>query len=341
MTAAAVAIDPASFRAAFALALVDGGGVLVDVRRGGYFRLNRVAAAVCAGLQQAGPDDDVAAAVAARLGVPRELAAAHLVSLSGEIAAAEAPRAEPIGPFRYRLGDGGYELWHGQRCVLRVDGDGGRLALLAPARDLSLPLLEHLRAIAPKILFLKGVNVLHGASCVQSGRLLGLCGVSGAGKTTTARALARHGADLIGEDLMLLGPDPTRPTVVVGGEAAVHAWAAEMARALAADCAAGVDTAALPAAAATPTQLPLDALWFLDAGRRGGQLALRRLSPLDALVSLMQSNFLGAADAASWRRHLAVTSAVATAVPAFDLDPPDGLDLLDGAVARYTTNSAS
>jgi hypothetical protein len=141
---------------------------------------------------------------------------------------------------------------------------------------------------------------------------------------------------------MVLAPAPVgrRPAIYTGGEAAVHRWAVAAARALDDDARAVVDAAALREAAAGPTRA-LDRLWLLDAGRRGAGLELRALEPADALAALIASHFLGAADPASWRRHLAATQAVAAGVPAVELSVPDGLDLLDRALAGYTTSSAS
>src|SRR5262249_53593363 len=120
-----------------------------------------------------------------------------------------------------------------------------------------------------------------------------------------------------------------------------HRWAAAAARLLADDPGAVAEAAELGDAASGPLRA-LDAIWLLDAARRGAGLERRALEPADALAALIASPFLGGADPGSWRRHLAVTRAVAAAVPTFELAVPNGLELLERALAAdYTTSSAS
>jgi hypothetical protein len=243
-------LAPGVFARRFALAALDGGGVLFDLESGAYFRLNAAATTGCAELQRAVSLDDAVAAIAARAQAPAPVIREQLRALAAEASAGTRVRHEPVGPFRYTAAaGGGYDLLHGARATLTISADGRRLALAAPLAELRLPLHEHVRAVAPKLLFLQGVTVLHGASCrdvpgIGPG-VLGLCGASGAGKTTTARLLAGHRASPISEDLMVMGPDPARPAVFAGGEAAVHDWARAAATALERDPGAAVDATPL------------------------------------------------------------------------------------------------
>ena len=56
---------------------------------------------------------------------------------------------------------------------------------------------------------------------------------------------------------------------------------------------------------------------------------------------VVANHFLGAGGTTMWRRHLAASHAIAGSVGACELDLPNGLDRLDEAIGRYTTNSAS
>jgi hypothetical protein len=167
-----------------------------------------------------------------------------------------------------------------------------------------------------------------------------MCGKSRAGKTTTARTLARHGGTLVAEDLIILAPDLTTPRVFVSAEAKVLAWAREATGELARGPGTTVDTDGLRAAADGPT-FPVDTLWFLDARRRGDGFARTALPRATALAELLAHDFLGAAGHESWRRHLASGHSIISAVAAFEVALPDGLDRLDEAMKRYATTSAS
>jgi hypothetical protein len=333
-------LAPRAFRERFALATFPDGGVVLNVETGSYARLNAAGAAVLEELARADDDAAARAAIAARLRAPDAVAAEHLAALTAGL---EAPgvRIEPPDPFRYRVAEGGgYNLWHGPTRVLHVDADGRTLALVSPPEALSLRVYDYVSAVAPKLLFLRGVTVLHGSSCLHEGRLGGICGKSRAGKTTTARTLARHGRKLVSEDLLVLGPDLTAPRVFVGGEGHVDRWA----RAAAATLAAGAGTTTSVdelLGAAGGDDVPLASIWFLDAARRGASFAARPLARARALELVLANHFLGAGGTETWRRHLASCHAIASHVTAYELDVPNGLDRLDEALARYTTNSAS
>jgi len=55
-------------------------------------------------------------------------------------------------------------------------------------------------AYPPKIMFTRGLSVLHAASCAVNGALIAFAGQSGAGKTTTVRAFVQQGAQPVTED---------------------------------------------------------------------------------------------------------------------------------------------
>jgi hypothetical protein len=333
-------LTPAAFRSRFALATFPDGGVVVDLETGSYSRLNASGAAVLEELERADTTEAAVAAVAQRLRATTAIAGQHVATLMSALGGAGL-RHEPPDPFRYRAAsDGGYDLWHGTTCVLRVDEAARKVTMVAMPQDLPLRPYDYVSAMAPKLLFLRGITVMHGSGCVDTDDLVGICGKSRAGKTTTARTLARHGRELVSEDLLVFAPDLTAPAVYLEGERRAHRWSIDVGRALESGQGATADIDPLVEAASGPTRR-LGRLWFLDAARRGETFALRALSRTRTLELVLANHFLGAGGASIWRRHVGACRSIASAVAAFELDPPLGLDRLDEAIARYTTSSAS
>lgn len=335
-------ITPQLFRTRFALAPFSDGGIVVDLSTGSYSRLNLSATVMCAALERAETFEEAVAQASERLGVSRSVVSSGLTSLASALDG-EGIRQEPPDPFRYRSAEGGgYDLWHGPLHVLHVDERGDHLRLVAPLAELPLRPYDYVSAVAPKVLFLRGVTVLHGSSCLlaSSSSLIAICGKSRAGKTTTGRTLAKYTRGSISEDLLVLAPDLSKPEAYADGEANVHRWSIEASEVLAAGGKSTVDCAPLTGASSGRT-IPIEAVWFVDARRRGETFAVRALRRADALALLIANHFLGASGAANWRRHLAASHSIASAVGAYELDLPLGLERLDQAIARYMTNSAS
>jgi hypothetical protein len=333
-------VTPEMFRERFALATFADGGVVVDLQTGSYSRLNATGAVMLAAFEGAATIDAAAEACASRFGIAGKVALHDLRALVGDLNG-EGVRREPLDPFRYRpAADGGYDVWHDATHVLHVHEGGRLLTLASPPEALPLRIYDYVSGIAPKILFLRGVTVMHGSSCMRGDALLGICGKSRAGKTTTARTFAKHGCALMSEDLLVFDPDLSKARVFVGGEKTADRWAREAAAALAAGTGSTADTEGLMSAASGDS-VPLRTLWFLDAARRGERFEARTLGRTRTLEMVVANHFLGAGGTAMWRRHLATSHTIAGSVSGCELDLPDGLDRLDEAIGRYTTNSAS
>ena len=333
-------MTPAAFRERFGLAAFADGGVVVDLTTGSYARVNATGAAMLASLERAATFDAAAEECATRLRVPTAVA---LQDMRGLVTALDRDgvRTAPVGILRYRPSpEGGYDLWHDERRALHVDASARRLTLASPPESLPFTIFDYVSDIAPKLLFLLGIPVVHGSSVGIADGVLGMCGMSRAGKTTTARAFAKHGSQLISEDLIVLDLESGAPRVFVDAEGHVRRWFKEGARALEVDPAAALDIAALRSAATGPT-LPVHTLWFLDAGRRGDRLVQKVISKTDALVELLTHAFLGADGEANWKRYLAAGQAIVAATTPCRMDLPDGLPALDEAIRSYRTNSAS
>jgi hypothetical protein len=334
-----LALTPQTFRDRFALATFPDGGVVVDLETGSYSRLNASGAAVLEELARADGIDAAIAAIADRFRISLPTAMDDLRAITTGLQG-EGLRNEPPDLFRYRPAPGGgYDVWHDARHVLHIDESGRVLRLKSPPEDLPLRLYDYVSGIAPKLLFLRGVTVLHGSSCLRGESLLGFCGKSRAGKTTTARTFAKHGSPLISEDLLVFHPDLSTPAVFIDGEARVNRWSREATETLAAGSGATIDTVALMAAA-SGTSIPLRFLWFLDATRRMEKLDQKKLSRSDTLALVMTNHFLGGGTV-SWRRYLSASHAIASVVTAYELELPNGLDRLDHAIQSYNASSTS
>jgi hypothetical protein len=337
---------PRPFRERYLLARLPGGGVAVDLETGNYFRLDDAAAEVCAACIEAADAAAAAAELARRRRLPPEQAARMVADTQAALAAAPA-RGEPQGTYRFlpEPESSGYGLWHGSARVLAVDGDSldVRLAVQGPGEPMFDPAAKlelYVRSLAPKLLFLRGLTVLHASACAAAGRLVAFAGVSHAGKTTTARAFAEAGARLVSEDLVVLGQDAAAPAVALDGEPRIRAWASRTAGALARG-AERAPSAELAGVADGPTQ-PLDAVLFLDPSRRAGDdFSVRRLDGGDGLVALMENDFLGAASPRGWRRFFESAAALATATELGEVTAPAGAERVAAAARRYMSSWTS
>jgi hypothetical protein len=174
----------------------------------------------------------------------------------------------------------------------------------------------------------------------MGGRLVAFAGLSGAGKTTTARAFAAAGATLVSEDLVVLSPED-RPNVILAAEGEVHRWANLLAEQLIAHPSKAVRPGALGDFSDSATG-SLDQILILDrAERRGTDFQTARLSPPDALISLLPHDFLGAIEPSRWRDFFGRAVDLVASVDLRKASAPDGLDLLAAAAARYISRMAS
>jgi len=174
--------------------------------------------------------------------------------------------------------------------------------------------------------------------------LIAFSGLSGAGKTTTARAFAKVGALLVSEDLVVLTPNESEPLAVADGELRAHAWARAVAARLSGAPEAAIECGELASVAGSlgSDTLPLRSIWFLDSRRREGiEIQRRPLDQVDGLLALIANNFLGVADGEEWRRHIRRGHQVATRLSLSEVTMPAGPERLEQALRPYVTNSAS
>jgi hypothetical protein len=316
-----------TFAERYALETVEGGGVLVDLTSGSYFSLNATAARACAALYRSSGEAEATATLVVDMSISAD-EAGRLVRTVTNALGQNGTRNDPIGPFRYHRVSGGYTLDQDGRPSLRIDEQGSGVELIADPSALTFPLLDYVRAVVPKILFLRGTAVLHGAACEVEGALTAFCGISHAGKTTTALAFGTAGARVVAEDLLLVDSASEAVTIFTTGEREAHAWAERTANELARGPGTLVSSQDLVAALSGSTR-PVDRIWFLDEKRRAGTaFVTRRLGPAEGLLPLMSATFLGAGDGPSWRRYLGANRRVAEQVAMWEVCAPNGAGAL-------------
>jgi hypothetical protein len=167
------------------------------------------------------------------------------------------------------------------------------------------------------------------------------CGLSGAGKTTTAHAFVASGLRPFSEDLLVLGSlEP--PTVRINGERLVHGWAEKAAANLFRASSTEISTQDL-GDALRGKPIPVREIWCIEATRRndGECITVQRLNHTDATLALMTSIFLGAASSTGWRRFLDVAGTLAERATILAAQMPSGLEKLSAAARDYSENSAS
>jgi hypothetical protein len=328
--------DTADFRARYLVRRCPEGGVIVDLQTGNFFRVNESAALICQLLCDSAPPDEALARVALVLRIS-ETAAATAVNEVVNVLEKPSIRGVPQGSARFLDVEEGWELWAGERRLLQIAPDL-RVRLPEPETKPDVAVLEvHLRTVAPKLLFGMGVTVVHASACIIGEALVAFAGLSGAGKTTTARAFASSGARLVSEDLVVVSPG-LRGHVVLDAEELIREWAVRTARELERDPSMTIDTSALNAVTRRQT-MPLTKLLCVDRARRSGLAFSERPLPLlDALCTLMEHNFLGADTRAAVERFLESTLDLVRAVNVSEVSCPDGLEALAAATRSYVVS---
>jgi hypothetical protein len=329
-----------AFGERFLVAAYPTGGVVIDTETGNYYRVDGPTAEMCRVLGTSDDPDAAAQQVADRTGRPLSEVRRSMAALSDEL---DRPpvRGTPTGPYHFHPAPDGYALWHDGRLVLNVDGGDYQIHPPAGQGIERHPLLEmYVRAVAPKILFLRGIAAIHASACAVKQSVLAFAGPSGAGKTTTARAFVRAGAEPVCEDLLVFRLVDQRPMVVIGSEARIHEWA----RRTAGDIARGEKSASSVELAdmATGSQRAVERIHFLDAQRRDApEIVGRALTDAEGLIAVMANHFLGDASAGGWRRYFELATTVAAAVPLIELRVPGDLAALEAAATRYTSKVTS
>jgi hypothetical protein len=326
-------------RPSLALVEVPPGALLLNLDTGVLFQLNDSAAFVWKALLRGDAPDAITAAFARRYGLASDDAARD-VAASGAMDLTQ-PAAFPptfLG-FNYVRQRADFLFEFQGEPVLRVDDRGTTVSLIADRAPPRERLDFYLQAIVPKIAALRGGFVLHGSAFVgASGGITIACGASGSGKTTTARACAAAGAELVSEDKVVLAPRDGEMVAVLDGERRLESWVPRAAASLedhgSAQCG-GVD-----AASEGPTR-PIEKILLVDAGRRSGEtVELHRLDAVTAAANLFHNVFFGSDSNDDWNRVLETCAEVSRTVPIHLATMPAGLPALRSAVGALLTEPA-
>ncbi len=299
-------------------------GLLLDLRSGLLCHLNASATLIWREYLAGQTHDQISESLASQYQLPIDRAR------SDTEAALHLRLAEMAAPsemeFRYEETAGGYLFSRRGRAIFRVDEPGHEISLVETDWPAAQEIKNLLTGIAPKILSLRGATVLHaGAASVGGGALLFL-GSSGAGKTTTARALVKAGASVVCEDKLVVDVGMGVAVGVVDTEAIVADWVAATAPEL---LRRGTATCELLARIRAGRKVPIAEIGFLSVDRRStSPSAAERLSPSDAAGAIFSNSFLGSAAPATWKRHLGDSLNLASTVAAYRLNMPDGLPVL-------------
>jgi len=306
-----------------------GGALMLDLASGALLELNESGKVIWQ-LALAGESEAaIAATLAARHSLELDTARAHVrdtlkASVDG------APEV-PQSAFNYERRGAEYVFEFRGEPVFAVDDRGERISLRGEPAGASLQYL--LQAVAPKLLALRGQAVLHASAVALGGSAIAFSGMSGAGKTSTARALAAAGARIICEDKLLIQIAEGRTLVAPFAERAVIEWVASTIvdlRASKSSTCAGLDLAV------QGELMPLGELGFLDAQRRTpGSFVARALSETEAAGTVFRNAFYGSDSDRDWIRHLSTAVHVARTVDGYALTVPDGLDRLAEAARAF------
>jgi hypothetical protein len=302
---------------------VEHGALLLDLQSGQIMRLNRSATLVWQRHLAGASLSEIADELSQLFGLERSNAARDTAVALDMPPNTKVP--QPASEFRYERLPSRYRYLRTDQPIFDVHDDGSVLALVAPhaTRD---ELRMYLRNVAPKILSLRGHVVLHAAAVAIGSSVLALAGESGAGKTTTARAMVAAGARAVAEDKLILTIGNAEVRAAMTGEALIQAWVEQALEEIVARGIASCE--GLDRATQGPSS-PLLELGFLDVSRRRpGPVRARGLAILDSSGAVFQRAFLLSDATGEWIRHLRSSVAIASAVAAYELEMPGDLDTL-------------
>jgi hypothetical protein len=312
----------------FAFAPAGRGAILLDTSSGAVLELNESAAFVWERKLSGEPLGVIVDALAARYALPLGAARRDVEQVLEP--PGEGPAENP-GEAHYESTPEGYAFSFRDELAFVLEPTGRRLKAAADIGEkMAAPLL---RAVAPKLLALQGETVLHASAVSVGGKVIAFTGASGAGKTTTARALSAAGGAIVSEDLLWVGTEGTEVMVAENGERVIGAWVAEAERQLRAS--GEVECGGFGASLRRGPLLPLSEIGFLDVRRRAGESYLgKALRPWETAGLVFRNSFHGSADPQAWIRGLERAAKIGTASSGVELRLPDGLGRLEVEMRR-------
>lgn len=319
-----------------ALEKFPSGGLLLDLQSGGLFQLNESATFIWDGWLAGTPVAELAGELADRHGLSAAMANDD-VAKALRIEPRDAASLTPPGEFLYRRSAKGYVFSRNGTPLLTVDESGSSIELgrIDMARSDILPILQ---GISPKLMALRGHFVVHASAVVLNGAIVAFCGESGAGKTTTARALVRAGATPFCEDKLVLQDVNGVAAGLGGSEERIQVWTEAAANKLASGSAAScVELDGAPG----DRCVPLGEMGFIDVSRRAGEsIDPVPLTSLEVASAIFRNSFYGSDAPEDWIRRLRNAASVARRIHAYDLEMPRGIPTLEQAAADFVRRGA-
>jgi hypothetical protein len=314
-------VTDASQSKGFALVALPDGALLLEIASGTVYSLNRTAALIWEAYLGGEGDDLIAINIAAQYDLAPEIA---LKDVKAALCLPSEYTTRAPSDFRYERLSDRYLFSYKGEATFEIEQHGRTLHAgdLIRRRPAMAPQL--LQAVLPKILALRGHLVLH-ASAVRVGKaIIAFTGSSGAGKTTTARALVEAGASPVSEDKLVLKLDESgNVLVLLDGERALLRWIDE----IASDLAAGRGVGCAPVDELVEgSSMRLLQLGVLEESRRHeGSLAIRQMSSSEAASVVFNNSFLGSDQPSTWIAQLKSSARVAAQVAVSEMAMPQGL----------------
>lgn len=328
---------PEAFDRAFILEPLADGAIVVSLRSGDIATLNASAAFIWEQRRLGMAPAEIAAALVHKWPqLDRDEAASHVADTLRDDLGGVLPRATT--PYRYVAVVDGYDYWFDERPLFKVLDAGRRVRLLDRSEAPSGRLTSHVWTLVPKLMSLLGVPVLHGSAVAYGGFALAFTGVSGAGKTTTARLLAKvKGWQLLSEDKIVFSARREGIVVSTEGEPRLKDFIREAGRAFASG-ADEIDCRPLCDLTVGPSAL-LEILVVLHEGaRRVGatDVQLRPLSQVECAREILPQMFLGTPDPQGVRAQITWFAELARGTTSALMLPPAGLRPLETALASHS-----
>jgi hypothetical protein len=330
--------DLGRMREEVAIATFPEGGLLLHLSSGEIFQLDAATSSVWNAVAQAQALDEAIATVQLALGLTPEQARLCVEKAISQVRAID--KAPPSGIYQMEERGTSLALWKAQRRLLELDRQKMKLTLFH-RMDPANPTEEDdvaalLRLLIPKILSAWFPLAMHASAlATEKDHALLFSGASGAGKTTTARALAEgpQAMRLLSEDVVLFATvGAANNTIMAGAEPIIHAWIEATAARFIESPAATPGVQDLVAALKEHPQLiPLRKVVFLDVSRRqGASWSLKEMGRAQALRAFFLNSFLPWATPPLLRAHLiACRAAAASGARAWEATTiPEGVDEL-------------
>jgi hypothetical protein len=310
----------------------------MDRETGSLSHLNHTAAEIWSDAIANIPHQSIAEHLTARYGVSREQALRDVTAALAPLPPVHLPRLET--QLLYTPSEGGYLLSFNGTNVLAYDAEAKEVRLLEGGVSGEYGI--YLRAVAPKITATSGVCVLHAAAIAGPEReVLAFVGLSGAGKTTTAKTFASTGFAMVCEDKLIWRTGPSDGEVVLNGEATINRWIEATVSQWAKERSRPCKTTSLKIEP-TDATLPITRIFLLQCGRTArASIELAKLSPSLAARELFQHGFYGSSLDEDWEAQLKAVSQLARSARVYQATMPEGLPALSKAVRHYIETTAS